>query len=429
MCFLSGGGMGEAAFVNTTTKSTMWGGKAICGAGYYINGSSGSEYNPGNIAYGAGNLKANYSPTTAAAMCRWHRYVVTADLDAKKYEFQVYQYGLVGQPMNYDISNIDAVAKKDSLNFMDGAPSEIDSLFIASQGHSNFDSWTTWDGNNNLGYAKFPCFDNIRVCRVNDDGSDGLEIYSCDFEGSTRRTECEAASLTTGSGREGADRWVTRGQTHYAVKVREIADGDQVMVVDGLNNVERYVVQPFGGKAKSCSIVDVVADIRPADAWANANGCMQVEMGGDDYYQGNQGWRALPRVFFGFRETAGTKSVGLFKNVKFAAGTESSVTLSDVAVDPLHWYRFRAKANIKDGKFTVDVYDLGAEKPVVSTEDGTLVATITDVSMTLDRATTLGISAKGVVSRFGGGMDDPSVVMLDNLSVSITNPAFQIILR
>ena len=331
--------------------------------------------------------------------------------------------------MNYDISNIDAVAKKDSLNFMDGAPSEIDSLFIASQGHSNFDSWTTWDGNNNLGYAKFPCFDNIRVCRVNDDGSDGLEIYSCDFGGSTRRTECEAASLTAGSGREGADKWVTRGQTHYAVKVREVADGDQVMVVDGLNNVERYVVQPFGGKAKSCSIVDVVADIRPADAWANANGCMQVEIGGDDYYQGNQGWRSLPRVFFGLRETAGTKSVGLFKNVKFAAGTESSVTLSDVAVDPSHWYRFRAKANIKDGKFAVDVYDLGAEKPAASTEDGTLVAAITDVSMTLDRATTLGISAKGVVSRFGGGTDDPSVVMLDNLSVSITNPAFQIILR
>ena len=429
MCFLSGGGMGGAAFVNTTTKSTMWGGKAICGAGYYINGTAGSEYNPGNIAYGAGNLKANYSPTTAAAMCRWHRYVVTADLDAKKYEFQVYQYGLVGQPMNYDISNIDAVAKKDFLNFMDGAPSEIDSLFIASQGHSNFDSWTTWDGNNNLGYAKFPCFDNIRVCRVNDDGSDGLEIYSCDFGGSTRRTECEAASLTAGSGREGADKWVTRGQTHYAVKVREVADGDQVMVVDGLNNVERYVVQPFGGKAKSCSIVDVVADIRPADAWANANGCMQVEIGGDDYYQGNQGWRSLPRVFFGFRETAGTKSVGLFKNVKFAAGTESSVTLSDVAVDPSHWYRFRAKANIKDGKFTVDVYDLGAEKPAASIEDGMLVAAITDVSMTLDRATTLGISAKGVVSRFGGGTDDPSVVMLDNLSVSITNPAFQIILR
>ena len=411
------------------STKTVLSGKALCGAGYY--GSSSSEIQNCHIVSctGSDSFKADYKDgsgsTVQASRIYWHRYVVTADLNTKTFTFQVYKYGKIGQSADWDHSDSSKVAEG-SNSFLSGAPENVDSVIIATQGNGNYNSTANVDS---VAEGKFPLFDNIRVCRVNEDGSDGMEIYRCDFEGSTRRTECEAASLTAVSGREGADKWVTRGQTHYAVKVREVADGDQVMVVDGLNNVERYVVQPFGGKAKSCSIVDVVADIRPADAWANANGCMQVEIGGDDYYQGNQGWRSLPRVFFGFRETAGTKSVGLFKNVKFAAGTESSVTLSDVAVDPSHWYRFRAKANIKDGKFAVDVYDLGAEKPAASTEDGTLVAAITDVSMTLDRATTLGISAKGVVSRFGGGTDDLSVVMLDNLSVSITNPAFQIILR
>lgn len=429
MCYLSGGGMGKAAFVNTTTRSTMWGGKAVCGAGYHGSGKANSEINPGTIVYGAGELKGTPSPSASASMCRWHRYVVTADLDMKKYEFKAYQYGIVGQPMDYDISGLSPVSEVSSLNFMTGAPAEIDSLFIASQGHSNYDSWTTWDGNNSLGYGKFPCFDNIRVCLVNADGSDGMEIFSCDFEGSTRRTACEAASLAVGSGREGADRWVTRGPTHDAADVREYADGDQVMVVDGLNNVERYLVQSFGSEAKRFSTVDIAADIRPADAWASAGGCLQVEMGGDDYFQGNQGWRSLPRVFFGFRETAGTKTVGLFKSVTFAAGTESGVTLSDATVDPSHWYRFRANVNIRDGKLTVDVFDQGAGKPDVSAEDGPRVATIADVAVTLDHATTLGIAAKGIVSRYGGGTDDPSVVMVDHLAVTLVSSGLHIILR
>jgi hypothetical protein len=211
--------------------------------------------------------------------------------------------------------------------------------------------------------------------------------------------------------------------------VREFADGDQVMVVDRLNNVERYLVQSFGSVAKNLSTIDVVADIRPADAWANANGCMQVEMGGDDYYQGNRGWRSLPRVFFGFRESAGTKSVGLFKDVKFAAGTESVVKLSDVTVDSSHWYRFRTKVNLKDRKFSVSVYDQGIDKPLPGTENGTFVTAIADISAKVDSVTTLGIAAKGIVSRFGGGTDDPSVAMVDNLAVDIIPSGLHVILR
>ena len=57
------------------------------------------------------------------------------------------------------------------------------------------------------------------------------------------------------------------------------------------------------------------------------------------------------------------------------------------------------------------------------------VATIADVAMSLDSATTIGFAAKGIVSRFGGGTDDPSVVMVDNLAVNIVPPGLHIILR
>jgi hypothetical protein len=428
MCYLSGGGMGKAAFVNTTTRSTMWGGKAVCGAGYYASGSKNTEINPGDIVYGAGDLKGTPSPKTSASMCRWHRYVVTADLDARKYEFKAYQYGIVGQPMDYDISSLTAVSEASSLNFMTEAPAEIDSLFIASQGHSNYDSWTTWDGNNNLGYGKFPCFDNIRVCRVNADGSDGLEIFSCDFEGSVRRTICDAAPISGDSGRAGADGWMTRGQTHSSMKVCGFSAGDQVAVIDGLHNLERFAVQGIGEKTTKNSTFDVVADIRPADAWASANSFAQIEVGGDDYFQGNGEWRSGSRIYFGFSGDS-IKTVGLYKTVKLAAGTESGVAHSDVAVNPSHWYRFHAKADLPAKTFSVCVYDQGETKPAAGSKDGTLVATIADVAMSLDSATTIGFAARGIVSRFGGGTDDPSVVMVDNLAVNIVPPGLHIILR
>ena len=428
MCYLSGGGMGESTFVNTTTRSTMWGAKAVCGAGYYVYDDKNFEVNPGNIVYGAGELKGTPSPKAAASMCTWHRYVITADLDSKKYEFKAYQYGIVGQPMDYDISSLTPISEASSLNFMTDAPAEIDSLFIASQGHGNYNSSQTWNGNNNLGYGKFPCFDNIRVCRVNDDGSDGLEIYRCDFEGSVRRTVCDAARISGDSGRAGADGWMTRGQTHSSMKVCEFSAGDQVAVIDGLYNLERFAVQETGEKSTKGSICNVVADIRPADAWASANSYALIEIGGDDYFQGNSGWRSASRICFGFSGDA-EKTVGLYKAVKFAVGTELGRTLSDVAVNPSHWYRFCVKADIPAKKFSVYVYDQGETKPVVASQNGSLVAMFTGLSMSLDSASALGIAAKGVVSRFGGGTDDPSVIMVDNLAVNIVPPGLQIIVR
>ena len=438
LCLLGGNKVYSAAYnslVDTDAKTSdnytkeILSGKALCGAGYYRSSSSEVQNCYIVSCTGTSSFKADYKndsgSTVEASRTYWHRYIVTADLGSKTFTFKVYKYGKIGQPADWDHTGSDKVAEG-SNSFLSDAPDYIDSVIIATQGNGDYNTTATVDS---VSEGKFPLFDNIRVCRVNDDGSDGLEIYRCDFGGSTRRTECEAASLAAGSGREGADRWVTRGSTHYAADVREFADGDQVMVVDRLNNVERYLVQSFGSVAKNLSTIDVVADIRPADAWANANGCAQVEMGGDDYYQGNRGWRLLPRVFFGFRESAGTKSVGLFKDIKFAAGTESVVKLSDMTVDSSHWYRFRTKVNLKDRKFSVSVYDQGIDKPLPGTENGTFVTAIADISAKVDSVTTLGVAAKGVVSRFGGGTDDPSVVMVDNLAVDIIPSGLHVILR
>ena len=221
---------------------------------------------------------------------------------------------------------------------------------------------------------------------------------------------------------------MTRGQTHSSMKVCEFSAGDQVAVIDGLYNLERFAVQETGEKSTKGSICNVVADIRPVDAWASANSYALIEIGGDDYFQGNSGWRSASRICFGF-SGEDKKTVGLYKTVKFAVGTELGRTLSDVAVDPSHWYRFCVKADIPAKKFSVYVYDQGGTKPVVALQNGNLAATFTGLSMSLDSASALGIAAKGVVSRFGGGTDDPSVAMVDNLAVNIVPTGLQIIVR
>ncbi len=438
MCFLSGGGMGTATYTGSTSRDTIWKGKAVCGAGYYVNGSANNEYNPGNVVYGAGTLKANYSPSTAASMCYWHRYVVTADLDARTYEFAAYKYGRRGESMEYDISALEPIASKSSLAFMTDAPASIDSLFIASQGHGDYSAYgsQTIDGVD-YNFGKFPCFDNLRVCLVNEDGSDGLDLFRCDFSDSVRTAIRATAPLKTGIGLEGADRWTARGTAYGSINV--LADGaqNQTAVIAGSPDGAAFVVQPFGSMSKGAASAAFAADIRPPSFWSRSDGHSFVEVGGDAYSQGVSSpagdWRATaPRLSFGFACDTSTKTYGRYESVKLAVATQSGMVLSDAVVDTSHWYRFRVKAKLTQGACTVEVFDQGAVKPTASTADGTLVATFANVALPAfgeEGLTTFGIGGNGLPATYGGGVDDPTVALVDNLDADFAPSAFMLIVK
>ena len=425
MCFLSGGGMGEAAYTGSTSRDTIWKGKAVCGAGYYMNGSANSEYNPGNVVYGAGTLKANYSPTTSAQMCNWHRYVVTADLDARTYGFAVYKYGTTGQPADYDVSSLAPIAEKGSLSFMTDAPAAIDSLFLASQGHGSVGSANASSfGDTGLVYGKFPLFDNLRVCLVEADGSDGIELYRCDFEESVRRALRPAATLAAAMDREGADRWTRRGAPYGTIAVERGDARNPAAVLAGMNAGEGYIVQPLGDSSKGSATATFCADIRPPRHWSRADGAALVEAGSDDYAQGvnspSGAWRATaPRISVGFACGAAEKTFGRYESLAFAAGTQTGLSLSDAAVNPTHWYRFRIKADPTEGTFSVDVFDQGTAHPDASAANGTRVATFVHFALPSFGPlglTTLGLGGSGIPATCGGAVDDPTAALVDNLS-------------
>ena len=451
---------GDCAYTNSCYSSTRirvadvttaLRNKGVCGAGtcysdmtvgayhtnarlYRFNGSSYStlrDPNNSNVFFNCG---------------RWGRYIVTLDLDTGKYDYAVYNLGYVGQPMDFDHTTTTLLIATNNLSLAASAIRNVDSVVLFSEGQDNVKSKATAYNSKNLG--RFPLFDNVRVCLVNGDGTDGTELYSCNFEYGYRMSVQNAASLVGHSNREGADRWIRRGNAYGLFNVIDAGGGDSVLALDnfgwlsGSSIATGYAVQPFGAVSKNCASVDFAADIRPPECFARDKDCFaRIEVGGDDYAQGvyrpasGNDWRSEPRIGFGFVTGGGKNAVGHYTNVQISVQSRTSsattTTNSAVAIDRSHWYRFRVKAQPTNagGKFTVNVYDQGATKPAANAADGTLVETFSDLALPAfggEGMTTFGLAAAGFAG-MGGGIDDPNVALVDNLSATF-NPAATIII-
>ncbi|MBQ6009177.1 MAG: hypothetical protein IJL17_11580 [Kiritimatiellae bacterium] len=427
--------------------------KGVCGAGTCYSDRTAGAYHTNTRLYrfngsSYSTLKDPNNSNVFFNCGRWGRYVVTLDLDAGKYDIAIYNLGYVGQPMDYDHSSSTLLIATNNLSLAAAAVRNVDSVVLFSEGQDKANGKTTTFNNKALG--RFPLFDNVRVCRVNADGTDGAELYSCTFEYGYRTTVRDAASLAGRSNREGADRWIRRGNDFGTFNVVDAGGGDNVVVLDGvgwIGNVTRagYAVQPFGAVSKNGATVHFAADIRPPERFARDSSCYTyVEVGGDGYAQGvyrpasGDNWRAAPRIGFGFAVGAGKDAVGHYTNVLISVQSRdaaaTATTNAAVVVDAAHWYRFRVKAKPASagGKFTVNVYDQGTAKPAASDADGALVTTFENLALPSfpePGMTTLGLAAAGFAGARGGGLDDPNVAFVDNLSVKTVLGGTMLIVR
>ena len=425
-------------------------GKGVCGAGTCYSDRSAGTYQTNTRLYRFNGsnyttLKDANNSNVFVNCGRWGRYVVTLDLDAGTYDVAIYNLGYVGQPMDYDHSSSTVLIATNNLSLAEAAIRNVDSVVLFSEGQDNANNSTGTTTFNGKKLGRFPLFDNVRACLVNGDGTDGAELYSCNFEYGCRTAVRDMAELGGRTDREGADRWIRRGNAYGMFNVIDAGGGDSVLALDGfgwIENVTRagYAVQPFGSVTKNSASVDFAADIRPPDRFARDSSChTYVEVGGDDYAQGvyrpasSSSWRSLaPRIGFGFATGGGKDSVGQYTNVLVSVqscnGGTAATTNAAVAIDTSHWYRFRVKAKpaaLGGGTFTVKVYDQGALKPAASAADGAMVATFRDLALPVfggEGMTTLGLAASGFAGTRGGGADDPGVALIDNLSATF-NPA------
>lgn len=405
--------------------------KISFGAGYYSNGSNGGTST--GTKWAASGSSSPYATLTGVdsatpGVARWYRFRVTADLDAKTYDVQAYLAGAVG-PALTDASflteenlRLDAQGRA----FWSSAPAKIDSVIVGI-GHAAAYSDKTQRSGDAYYVGNYPLIDSIRVCRVNDDGSDGAELYANDFENCTRTVELEAATVGAGTDRPGADGWTARGV--LASKVYATGENPAV-VLNGSCDYTQRILQPMGVVSKGAAEMTVVADMRPPRVWAKDEGAALVELGDDAYWQGNlssaRSYLSAPRIAFGFREPGNksqAKKLYGYTNCCFAVTSADGMTLSDALPyrdGARNWYRFKATINPLAGTFAVAVYDQGAAQPTAASADGELVATFADLplpALTGKGFTTLGLTDFGVAGSRGFDADDPDVALVDNLSV------------
>ena len=427
--------------------------KGVCGAGTCYSDRSAGAYHTNTRLYrfngsSYSTLKDPNNSNVFINCGRWGRYVVTLDLDAGKYDVAIYNLGYVGQPMDFDHTTKTLLIATNNLSLATSAIRNVDSVVLFSEGQDNANSGNRVTTFNSKKLGRFPLFDNVRVCLVNGDGTDSTELYSCNFEYGYRMSVQNAASLVGHANREGADRWIRRGNAYGLFNVIDAGGGDSVLALDGfgwIENVTRagYAVQPFGSVTKNCASVDFATDIRPPERFARTTDCFaRVEVGGDGYAQGvyrpasGNSWRAEPRIGFGFAINGGKDAVGHYTNFVISvqscnAGT-TATTNAAAAIDKTHWYRFRVKAEPPAGRFSVKVYDQGAAKPSANAADGTLVTTFENLALPSfpeSGMTTFGLAAAGFAGVRGGGIDDPNVALVDNLKVDFAPAAFMIIVR
>lgn len=429
--------------------------KGVCGAGTCYGDRAATTNHVNTRLYrfngsSYGTLKDTAGENVFISCGRWGRYVVTLDLDAGKYDVAIYNLGYVGQPMNFDHTTTTLLIATNNLSLAGSAIRNVDSVVLFSEGQDNANSGNRVTTFNSKKLGRFPLFDNVRVCLVNGDGTDGTELYSCNFEYGYRMSVQNATSLVGHSNREGADRWTRRGNAYGLFNVIDAGGGDSVLALDGFGWIEQvtragYAVQPFGASSRNCASVDFAADIRPPESFARTADCFaRVEVGGDDYAQGvyrpasGTNWRSEPRIGFGFVVNGGKNAVGHYTNILISVQSRTSsattTTNSAVAIDTSHWYRFRVKAAPTNagGTFTVKVYDQGTTKPAASDADGTLVETFSDLALPPfdgEGMTTFGLAAAGFAGTRGGGLDDPNVALVDNLSVNFNPAAFVIVFK
>ncbi len=433
----------DASVIRAADIDTALRGKGICGAGTCRQDMEGGAYKTHTWIYsfnGSGYSRQEDPRSDEGVIFysgKWGRFIVTLDLDAGTYDLSVYDIGSVGQVMDYTTSSGSNLVSVTGLDLAASAVRNVDSVVLFSDGQDSCNNRNT-NTFNNKRLGRFPLFDNVRVCLVNEDGTDGTELYACNFEHGYRLSVQNAASLAVNSDREGTDRWIRRGNTYGTINAVDAGGGDNVVILDGFGRTSNatlagYAVQPFGAVTKGLDSVNFAADIRPPERFAHDRDCYAyVEVGGDAYAQGvcrpksNSGWRIEPRVGFGFSVGAGKDDVGLCTNVLISVQTNTSTiatvssTNSNYVIDKSHWYRFRVTADQDAKKFTVKVYDQGTAKPAA---DGTLVTTFEGLDLPdfgENGMTTFGLAGAGFASTFGR-LDDPGVVLVDNLSASAFN--------
>ena len=361
---------------------------------YYSSGSVGTDIDTTNVTFRT-----------------WQRYVITADLDQKTYDWAIYDIGggVANRP-NPETS----VASGTGVSFETDV-SDIASFVLLGYGFGD-----TGTFNDQI------LFDNIQVWKNWDDSAQtGDLIYYNDFEERRRVVTSDERPLTGKSNvfHPDCDSWVRRGDCGG----RLVIEGDTNPYVSGSGGSENLAFHDLGThwSAAATRQMTLRVDVRPPDFWYGTESKRAlVAIGGGDVAQGDAFGSADPlakaAIRFGFAPANATKDAcGRYTTIAACARNGAADETASFTVSKTSWYRFVVTTRPANGTYDLDIYQQGAH-PAVSDANGSLVASYRGLAYgngSDGDLSAVGLDTSGVRGFTPWDVEDPGCALFDNIVV------------
>jgi hypothetical protein len=355
--------------------------------------------------------------------------VVTADLDARKYDYELYALG--PNAGRYDRADVPAepVYATNSIPFRNSKSNLPNigafSLFAYRAG-TNWNTYVLWD--------------NIQVWKDWDSTSGtGTLIYVNDFNDRKRYVEREKTELVHGAYTGvGVDAWehVNRGEGTAWI----MGDSNRFLAIKAPDNYSLYLTQPLPDEVPCGQRVTFRADVRPPCWWLNVGGqLLNIYLGGDKMcqYSDARDARPLDDSVMAFGLSYEASSLGRYTNTVLRV-QDGSGAYSVAGVPPLktdHWYRLEGTTISGSGTWKFRAYDMGTAHPEIDTPPpGEPLATVDGLARRSSVGATSGISAiligaGGIPGLEPWNLYDRGRVLVDNIVVTAIPSGACIIIR
>lgn len=357
----------------------------------------------------------------------WYRIVIAADIDNGNYVYKVYEQGTAyPDSATADgtlIYTSPAIVKKDTIN-------TISCFSLAA-------------------YYCPVYFDNIKIWHTPTGAATETLLYENYFTSRTIYAQDVRVAPLVGTldlNPEGADGWTRIDINETPAFVTDDANPSLVFGRADNGTTTSYAVHDLGQTLHG-GMVTAQADIRPPAGWRSGTssaGAAYVRLGGDAHLMGNirdDDAYYLENIAagFGFKQIGSGMSGNIYTNSTIVAyrgdcagGGEMEAAASGHDVDPTHWYRFVANADMAKSQYDLAVFDMGATQPTLDTATlGSPVATFSALPFRRTARDLGGISCVSVsgCKCLNSAFDDALSVRIDNIRVSHQDAAFVITVR
>ena len=365
-------------------------------------------------------------PTNTIKMATWYRVCITADMNAKTYDYTLYEQGSshpnADDPNGTEVFSVTNVQRTRNID-------EI----------TCFALW---------GYLAIAYFDNVLIWHTPTGGTTETLLYRNVFQTRATYHQDKREGLLCGTlalNPEGQDFW----RNIYPYESARITDdADPALTFVGNDNT--YYAQEIGQTVADGELVAQV-DIRPPRGWRAEDGSVYLRLGSDIFYQGNvvsskptQNFLNSVASGVGFKNIGSAREVnngvnGLYTNVTVVAysgnGTGGGSMVEPTSggrIDPSHWYRFVVTAKMKNSRYDVAVYDMGTAHPTLATPTpADPVKTFANIQFRYDNETLGGVSCVSVSSirALYSTYDDSTNAYVDNIRIAYRPSGMMLIVR